>query len=423
MSGRKFALILRYLHCCDPKESGDVGVDGEYDPSYKVAELSKALEARWNFLFVPYQELSLDETLVRAFGRIKFKVRIISKAARYGIKLYVVTDARTSFVLKVLVYTGKHTYSETTSESTLKTVQVVQQLCEPFKGSYRTIYVDRFYTSVELMKELYEMKLFLTGTVVTNRIPRALTIAKSSPQFKEMNRGDSKHHLYHYRDKSGKKCTAGLVCWKDRNMVYCLTNDSSTSTEDECMRRSQGGLIRLKRPAVIGEYNQYMGGVDVADMRRLHCNSTIMGQKRWWLKLFFYLLDAGTSNALVLYNESIKAKGNDKEPMTIAQFKLALVESLSGSKLKGPEDNDAVEHFLSRISGNNRLRCSYCSLTGKYSRSRYMCLGCGGVPYCSIGSGKTGKDCFALVHENENIRELCLQKYVAQRKTTKAQYK
>lgn len=160
-----------------------------------------------------------------------------------------------------------------------------------------------------------------------------------------------------------------------------------------------------------------------ADMRRLHCNSTIMGQNRWWLKLFFYLLDAGTSNALVLYNEAMKTKENKKEPMNIAQFKLQLVESLVGRKLKGLEDDTATEHSLARISGNNRLRCSYCSLTGTYCRTRYMCSGCGGVPYCSIGSGKTGKDCFAVVHENEEIRQLCLQKYEAQRRTTKKQYK
>ena len=73
--------------------------------------------------FVPDQQLSLDETLLRAFGWMKFKVRIILKAARYGIKLYVVTDARTSFVLKVLVYTGKYTYHDSTLELLKKSIQ------------------------------------------------------------------------------------------------------------------------------------------------------------------------------------------------------------------------------------------------------------------------------------------------------------
>jgi len=57
------------------------------------------------------QELSLDESLIRSFGRMKFKVRIISKSARYGIKIYVITDAKTSFVLCVIIYIGKTTYN------------------------------------------------------------------------------------------------------------------------------------------------------------------------------------------------------------------------------------------------------------------------------------------------------------------------
>jgi hypothetical protein len=43
--------------------------------------------------------------------------------------------------LGIIVYTGKFTYTESTSESTKKNVQVVQQLCERFRGSHRTIYV------------------------------------------------------------------------------------------------------------------------------------------------------------------------------------------------------------------------------------------------------------------------------------------
>ena len=87
-------------------------------------------------------------------------------------------------------------------------------------------------------------------------------------------------------------------------MVYGLTNCVDTAKKGSCYRRSAQGRICLERPDVIQEYNENMGGVDLADMRRKHCNSTIMGLHRWWLKLFFYLLDVGTSNALVLYRET-----------------------------------------------------------------------------------------------------------------------
>ena len=98
----------------------------------------------------------------------------------------------------------------------------------------------------------------------------------------------------------------GLVCWKDRNVVYCLLNDTNNVDVDECTRRGDGGLVTFPRPISIANYNKFMGGVDLADTKRLHCSSAIMGQNRWWLKIFFNLLDIGTSNALVLHNEYLK---------------------------------------------------------------------------------------------------------------------
>ena len=47
-------------------------------------------------------------------------MRIVTKAARYGIKLYVVTDALMAYVHKVIVYTGKYTYKETIGDNIKK---------------------------------------------------------------------------------------------------------------------------------------------------------------------------------------------------------------------------------------------------------------------------------------------------------------
>jgi hypothetical protein len=65
--------------------------------------------------------LLLDEKLIHAFGRIKFKVCLSTKAAGYGIKLYVIADAVTAFVLKVVIYTGKSTYNTLEQQEKKKT--------------------------------------------------------------------------------------------------------------------------------------------------------------------------------------------------------------------------------------------------------------------------------------------------------------
>jgi Transposase IS4 len=245
MSGRKFSTILRYLHCC-PVDNRDPSADN-YNPSYKVAEQRIYLHQRYERLFVPGQQLSLDETLLRAFGGIKFKVRIVSKSARYGITVYVLTDARTAFILRVVVYTGKSTYDREKEMDKKKTVQIVERLVNPYKDSHRTIYVDRFYTSIELLKSLAERKLYLTGIMMANRIPQGIRIAKTSATFRQMKRGDAVKSKFLFK-VGDENMEAGLVSWKDRSMVYCLSNDSNNFEFDKCTHRSANGLVKIPRP-------------------------------------------------------------------------------------------------------------------------------------------------------------------------------
>jgi Transposase IS4 len=85
----------------------------------------------------------------------------------------------------------------------MKTVQVVTELCKQYEGSHRTVYVDRFYTlhtSLELMKELYKMSLYATGTVLKNRVPKEPRPTKTSAEFKAMTRGDFRRYVYVYQD-------------------------------------------------------------------------------------------------------------------------------------------------------------------------------------------------------------------------------
>ena len=109
-----------------------------------------------------------------------------------------------------------------------------------------------------------------------NQFPKEFRIALDSNEFKNMNRGDHKYHKYTYFDDNNQPRESGLVAWKDSKMVYILTNNSNTVESSlECSRRTMFGNVTIQRPNVIAEYNKYMGGVDVADMKRLNCNSTI----------------------------------------------------------------------------------------------------------------------------------------------------
>ena len=171
--------------------------DSDCNPTYKVQELMKMLERRCNKSFVQFYALSLDATFIKSFGRIKFKVRIITKTVRYSIKACAIADAKIAYVLKVLFYTGKCTYyQDPDSEVVKNTIDVVKQLCKPYENSYRYVCVDRFYASYGFLEELDKMNLHCTGTSMKNRLPNELRMKKKSQEFKDMIRGDWKSHAY-----------------------------------------------------------------------------------------------------------------------------------------------------------------------------------------------------------------------------------
>ena len=159
-----------------------------------------------------------------------------------------------------------------------------------------------------------------------------------------------------------------------------------------------------------------MGSVDLADMRRLHCISALMGQNRWWLKLFFYNLDVGTANALVLYRAAM-----DSNAMNIVDYKEKIVLGLVGSRIEDVcQEPLTLTHELTKIE--KRYRCAYCALFSvmPIRRTSFICKAdCCNLPLCSIGASKAGDtDCFALAHANEQILKATKMKFAAMQATT-----
>ena len=120
---------------------------------------------------------------------------------------------------------------------------------------------------------------------------------------------------------------------------------------------------------------------------------------------FFYLLDVGTSNAMILY--SLTKRDNK---INLATFKKALVRHFIGDVLYGSvaSQQEDCRHLLVRISedGDVRSMCTYCSLVDREKhRTRYKCSLCN-IPLCSQASGKRDRDCFALAHETEGVVSL-----------------
>lgn len=83
------------------------------------------------------------------------------------------------------------------------------------------------------------------------------------------------------------------------------TNVHGVKPENSVQRwdKKQKKKIDVKRPALIGEYNANMGGVDKCDMlMSLYRNS--MKSRKWYKRVMFNFLDLCNVNAWLLYRET-----------------------------------------------------------------------------------------------------------------------
>lgn len=76
---------------------------------YKVKDVLDRIKQAFKAQFSPFQDLVIDESMILFKGRLIFKQYIKTKRHRFGIKLYVLCDCETGYVLDFIVYTGAET--------------------------------------------------------------------------------------------------------------------------------------------------------------------------------------------------------------------------------------------------------------------------------------------------------------------------
>ena len=113
-------------------------------------------------LFQPYAQVSIDERMVQNKGRYAFRQYIKDKPTKWGMKLWVIADAGTGYTYNFEVYTGK------TGNAPPKfglAYDVVIRLMKSLFGQGYKLFVDNFYSSVQLCKDLIDNKTTMCGTI------------------------------------------------------------------------------------------------------------------------------------------------------------------------------------------------------------------------------------------------------------------
>lgn len=154
MLRNRFTQILRYIHFVNNTQLIPRGQDG-YDKLGKIRPFLELIKNRFQRVYAPSRNLSVDETLVKFKGRLSWRQYMRDKPARFGLKEFTLADSENGYVLDINVYTGK----ECGQESKGLAQRVVLKLVEPFYGLGYNIFMDNYYTSVQLFEKLYDQGL------------------------------------------------------------------------------------------------------------------------------------------------------------------------------------------------------------------------------------------------------------------------
>ncbi len=378
MGRNRYQLIMKYLHFND--NTGYDPKDPNRDRLYKIRPLLEFLVTKFQELYYPTQEISIDEQLLKFKGRLHFKQYIPNKRSRFGIKLFTLCD-KNGYVYNTTVYTGK---SSITDEHKLgKSGAIVLELLIPLLNKGHKLFIDNWYTSLKLLQHLVTKN---TGACGTIRRDRGQFPAATFTKVKLANRGDTIHLA----------CDKILALrFKDRKDVFFLSTLHRPKLSATQKVNKDGNPV-MKEQLVI-DYNHNMGFVDKND-QIVNQHTMVRKSHKWTTKVAFHLLEEAIFNAHVIYQSSHLKK------LTFLEFKMEFVRQIlqeipAVHNLMQRNVNTLDQHFPEKVPVTNPnytspvKRCYVCHRQGIRATSRYQCDTCIGNPGFCIDP------CFKLHHK------------------------
>ncbi|XP_023725727.1 piggyBac transposable element-derived protein 4 [Cryptotermes secundus] len=300
----RLEVIMRFLHFSDNSKQNEYQGPSKL---FKIYPVIQHLSRKFQILYLPGQNIAIDESLTLWKGRLSFKQYLPLKAAKFGIKTFELCESSSGYVWSFLVYTGQGmelTNQYVTAEKN-KTTAIVVTLLENLLGRGYTVWMDNFYNSPDLARFLKSKNTDCVGTLHTNR--------KNVPPLvknKKLEKGE--HCAQHSGD-------VAVLAWQDKRRVTMISTYHKNDMRVVVNRANKPEI----KPVVVCDYNRNMLGVDLKDqMLQPYLLERKKGTK-WYLKLFKRLLNVAIHNSMVIYRSH-----PNKQNLDTLQFRLSLVQGL-----------------------------------------------------------------------------------------------
>ena len=209
MGRLNFECILSNIHISD-------NTIASTDPLVKLKPFLDMCDRNFLHVYKSSKNISVDEASCKWKGHFSHKVYNPRKPSKFHIKLYQVCEADSGYVIACEVYVGKADSTcieisnpiDPTVTSTMRLVLGLLEKGQLLDKGYN-VFTDNYYTSPELLYELFYRQTFATGTVRSNRknMPKAVVRAN-------LKKGESCFRM-----------NGELLCikWCDKRQVTVLT--------------------------------------------------------------------------------------------------------------------------------------------------------------------------------------------------------
>ena len=374
----------------------DHSSEDEENKHRKIASFLEDFKSKCKSLYQPFQKVAVDERMVKSKHRSGIRQYIKNKPTKWGIKLWVIADSTNGYTYDFDVYAGKNAGQEVSPNGL--GYDVVMRLVSSLINQGYHLYFDNYYTSVQLVQDLFKLEILACGTTSENRRGFPLSMKNGKKWAKGKERGSMR-----WEREGG--CLA--LQWLDNRPVTMLSTINSANSFVLVDRKEKVNNkwcnIKVRQPQAIHSYNQFMNGVNRSD-QMLAQNSTLRKCMRWWKTLFFHKIDIAVVNSFILF-QLHRAEHPEVEELkrpsrySASDFREELVRQLGGleeyglppvwkpsAQEKTKDSSFQTEHVLEYT--DEKRNCRVCWATEKVQRQINS--------YCS------GPQCQVYLHSTKN---------------------
>lgn len=370
---RRFWQLWSNIHLVNNEDAIPAGQDG-HDKLFKLRPFLQTVRTTIRDHFYIGQNVSIDKHMVKGKGRNPFKQYMPAKPVKRGTKIWCLGCSDCAYLYDFQLYTG----AVAGGEKGLS-YRVVFDLVRPNLGEpNHVVYLDNFFTGLELADDLQERSIYTVGTIRMHRkgFPEVL---KDPDLTKNMPRGEM-----HTCSDAAK----GLTCtvWQDTKLVAFLSNAHDAHGDGTVARRKKSGeVIQIEVPPCVKDYNKNMGAIDRHDQMQ-STYAIDRKSKRWWMRIFLGMLDIVMVNAYILYCHSFTLINNPMpdppaRPLTSKGFRCQAIHELIRNFTSRHHPGPAINYDPALPVTNRGHQPVDLQSLGilKKGRCHECCLGTGGA--------------------------------------------